>query len=63
MEESVLFTFPYQTNRNDNVFSEWHWKSTLDFTGIVNNYGVKQGTLWQIARFISQFYLKLYVYF
>ena len=38
MEESVVFTFPYQTNRNHtkepravgHVNSEWHWKSTFD---------------------------------
>ena len=28
-----------------------------------NNYGLKQGTLWQIVIFITQFSLKLYIQF
>ena len=43
--------------------SERHWKSTFDFSEIVNNYGLKRGTVWQILRFISQFSLKLYIQF
>ena len=39
--------------------SERPWKSTFDFSEIVNNYELKQGTVWQIVRFISQFPLKL----
>ena len=47
-----LFTFPYQTNGNHAtelstvglVISERSWKSTFDFTEIVNNYGKKRGT-------------------
>ena len=44
-EELTLFTFPYQTNGSHatelstvgQIISEWHWKSTFDFTEIVNN--------------------------
>ena len=52
MEESVLFTFPHQ---------ERHWKRIFDVSEIVNNYGLKRRTVWQILRFISQFSLKLYI--
>ena len=66
-----IFTFPYQANGNHatkpstvgHVISERHWKSTFDFTEIVNNYGLKRGTVCQIVRFISQFSLKLYTQF
>ena len=44
-----------------HVISERHWKSTFDFTEIVNNYGLKLGTVCKILRFISQFSLKLYI--
>ena len=68
MEESVVFSFPYQTNGNhatepstvDQVISERHWKNTFDFSEIVNNYRLKRGTVWQIVRFISEFSPKLY---
>ena len=71
VEESVVFTFPYQANGNHatepsivgHVISERNWKSTFDFTEIVNNYGLKRGTVCQIVRFISQFPLKLYIQF
>ena len=64
-----LFTFPNQMNRNhakelsiiDHVISEWHWKSTFDFNEIVNNDGLKRGTVCQIVRLISHFSLKLYI--
>ena len=47
MEESVVFTFSYQTNGNPatepstggHVIPERHWKSTFDFAEIVNNTG------------------------
>ena len=63
------FIFPYQTNGNHarelstvgHVISERHWKSTFVFTEIVNYYGLKQGTVFQIVRFISYFSLKLYI--
>ena len=45
----------------DHVISERHWKSTFDFTEIVNNCGLQQGTVCQIVRFISQFFIKLYI--
>ena len=45
------------------VISERQRKSTFDFTEIVNNYGLKRGTVCQIVRFISQFSLKLYIQF
>ena len=71
MEESVKFTFPYQANGNHatepptvgHVISEWHWQSTFDSTEIVNNYGLKWGTVCQTVRFISKFSLKLYIQF
>ena len=46
-----------------HVMSEQHRKSTFDFTEIVNNYGLKRGTICQIVRFISEFFLKLYMQF
>ena len=66
--QPYLFIFPYQTNGNHatelstvgHVISERHWKSTFDFTEIVNNYGLKRGTVLQIIKFISHFSLKLY---
>ena len=69
MEESVAFTFPYQTNRNyatepptvGHVISEWHWKSIVGFTEIVNKYGLKQRASYLIVKFVSQFSLKLYI--
>ena len=71
VEESVLFIFPCWTNENHatepwtvgHVISERHWKSTFDLSEIVNNYGLKRGTAWQIPSFISQFSLKLYKQF
>ena len=45
------------------LISERHWKSTFDFSKIVSNYGLKRGRVWQIRRFISQFFLKLYIQF
>ena len=67
MEESVVFTFPYQINGNyvtkpstvAKVISEWGWKSIFDFTEIVNYYGMNRGPVCQIVRFISQFSLHL----
>ena len=69
MEESALFTFPYQTYGNyatelatvGHIVSEQHWKYTFDFTEIVNNYGLKGGIVCQIVRFFSHFSLKLYI--
>ena len=71
MEKSVVFTFPYQTNVNyttetptvGHVISERHWESTFSFTEILNIYGLKPGTLCQIAKFACQFSLKLYLQF
>ena len=71
MEESVVFSFPYQTSGNHaaelstvgHVISERLWKSTFDFTEIVNSFGLKQGTLCQVMRFIFHFSLKLYIEF
>ena len=70
-EESVTVTFSYQANGNHatelstvgHVILERHWKSTFDFTEILNNYWWKRGTVCQILRFISQFSLKLYIQF
>ena len=71
MEKAIVFTFPYQTNGNHATelqtvgreISERHWKSTFDFSEIVNNYGLKRGTVWQIVKSIPQFSLKLYIQF
>ena len=71
MEESFVFTFPYQANGNHatepptigHVISERHWKSTFDFIEIVNSYRLKRETVCQIVRFTSQFSLKLYIQF
>ena len=46
-----------------HVISEPHWKSTLYFSEILNNYGLKRGAVWEILRFISQFSLNLYIKF
>ena len=59
MKESIAFTFPYQTNRNDTtnpatvgqLILEQQWKNAFSFTEIANNYGLKQETLCQIVRF------------
>ena len=52
-----------RSHKQSATISEQHWKSTFDFSEIVNNYGLKRGTVWQILRFISQFSLKLYIQF
>ena len=64
MNESVLFTFSYQTNGNHaiqlsrvgHVISERYWKRTFDFTEIVNNFGLKRETVCQIVRTILTFF-------
>ena len=69
MEKSVYLPFPYKAKGNHamepstvgHVISELHWKSNFDFTEIVNNFGLKQGTVCQIVKFISQFSIKLYL--
>ena len=46
MEESALFTFPYQTYGNhamepstvSHIISQQHWGSTFNFTEIVSKY-------------------------
>ena len=71
VEESVVFTCPYQANKNhaaelstvSHVISERHRKSTFDFTEIVNNYGLKREKECQIVRFMFQFSLVLYIQF
>ena len=57
---------PYEANGNHttkpstvgHVISKRHWKCTFNFTEIINNYWLKR---CQILRFISQFFLKLYI--
>ena len=44
---------------DSRLCTERHSKSTFNFSEIVNNYGLKQGTVWHIL-IISQFSLKLY---
>ena len=71
MEESVIFTFPYQTNGNHamepktvgHVISERYWKSTFNFSEIVNNYRLKRETLWKLVKFIFKSSLKQYIQF
>ena len=71
MEESVILSFPYQTNENHatepltvgHIISERHRKSSSTFTEIVKKYGLKQGTVCQILRVFSQFSLNLYIQF
>ena len=68
MNQSYLFTFPYQTYGNyatelstvGQVISGRHWKGTFDFAEIVNNYGLKRGTVCLSVRFNSHFSLLLY---
>ena len=67
--QPYLFTFPYQTNESHatevstvgHVISEQHWKSTFDFSEIVNSYGLRRGRVCQIVKLISHFSLKLYM--
>ena len=49
METINHATEPYTVG---HVISERHWKSDFDFIEIVNNYGLKRGTVWQILGFI-----------
>ena len=65
MEKSIVTNENHATepSKVGHVISERHRKSTFDFTEIVNNYGLKQGTVCQIVRFISQFSLELYLQF
>ena len=44
-----------------HVIAEQHSETTLAFKEILNNYGLKRGTVCQIVKFISQFFLKLYI--
>ena len=49
MEESVIFTFPYEASGNhdtepstiSHIISQWHWESNLDFTKTINNHELK----------------------
>ena len=60
---------PYQTNGNHSrelstvghTVSEQHWKSTFNFTEIINNCWLKRRTVSQIVKVISHFSLKLYI--
>ena len=71
MEESVVFTFPYQINDNHatesstfgHVISERHRKVTFNLTKIVNKFTVKQRTVCQIVILISHFSVKLCIQF
>ena len=60
------FTFPYFATELSTVgfvISEQHSKCTLYLTKIVNNYGLKWGTVWRIVRFFSHFSRELYLQF
>ena len=71
MEESVVFTFPYQINDNHatepstfgHVILERHRKITFNFTKIVNKFRLKRGTVCQIVILISHFSVKLCIKF
>ena len=68
---SIYLSLSFQTNGNHamekstvgHVISERHWESTFDFTEIVNNHGLKRGTVCQTVRFVSQFSLQLFIQF
>ena len=44
-----------------HVIAEQHSETTFAFKEIANNYGLKRGTVCQIVKFISQFFLKVYI--
>ena len=54
-------TMPRSYPRSATYGQERQWKGFFDFPEIVNNYGLKRGTVCQIVRFIFQFSLKLYI--
>ena len=66
MEESVVVTFPFQIYGNHatelstfgHVISERHWKSTFDFTEIINNFGLKRG----IVKIYCEIYFSLFLW-
>ena len=69
VEESVVFIFPYETNRNlamklsrVSKISEQQWNWTFDFTETVNNNELNKGTLCYL-KFISHFSVKLHMQF
>ena len=69
MNQFYLFSFPDKTNRNhtkeltkvDRINSDEHYKSAFKLTEIINNYGLKGQKVCQILRFISHFFLKIYI--
>ena len=68
MEASVIFNFPYQTNGNHatepSTVSHIKLRTALEryfqFHRIVNNYRLRQGTVYDLVKLFSQFFLKLY---
>ena len=48
---------------NWHIKSEWCWKSTLDFTQIVNNNALKWQILCHSLKFVSHFSQKLHITF
>ena len=76
VEELFVFTFHYQTTGNHvinraitelstvgHVISQHHRKSTFNITEIVNKYGLKQETVYQIMKFIFHFPLFHFFHF
>ena len=45
------------------IISEWPRKEAFNYTEIINNHGLKQGTECQIVRFITHFSLKSSIQF
>ena len=71
IEICVVIQRPYQKSGNHSMkpstfghlISERQWKSTFNFTEIVNNYGLKWVTLCQFVIFTSHVSLRLYIQF
>ena len=62
MEESIVFTFPYQVNESHNINSrsrnlraaleKYFWFHFVFSISIAQNYGLKRGTVPKIALFL-----------
>ena len=63
MKESIAFNFPFQTYASHvtelstfgHAISERYWKATFYVTEIINNFGLKQGTVCQIVKYLPLF--------
>ena len=69
--EQIVSTTPSQASGNHamelstigHVNSGWRWKSTFDFTQIVNNYASKRRVLSHRLKFVFHFSQKLHIQF